>query len=607
MDLCAVQPEQLHATWKTGIFSALPASVGAVLSLWGYGLLVERLIRRASGLRRAPMDWAYALVQGVVVTSLLLFAASLLNWVRVAWPVFAGGIVSGGLALALGPKRLTPVWPGWSSLSLGKKWALAVLAAAALGLLTGPIFLSPAHLSDLTAIWMFKAKALSCDGVLTTYLNRETVWTGTHPEYPLLYPLIQSYVFRLAETFRDDITKLWVWAVWLAAAWKWGTWCFENLRSRWVRGLGVLWILILVTHLGWDAKPELIVAALAGLVAVAWLERDYARLPLLLFGMAFTKQDGLAIAAVFVAVAAWMWWPARRSFTREETARLKWGGFVFLALCASWIGVQKQLPDLHEQYGQRLLSREAWATGLSHWGQVLWQNGVRLFRWPWVAVFPFVIFGTPFWIVRSRHSAVAGLFLWVAGCFWFFHVVHIITPWGPDLSFLTMFRILTEFYLPLALGFCLWLDGAVASAKGWERVAVVLILGFHVLHLGVAAIQKGFENVPFLKAQFEVASEAAPSPGWPPLWSGDRWRRQAVALDTKLGVMDRGATLDDYMFFHANYLLFPRRLYPALPDQLVGTWRPWTPWSKAEDVDVARGQFQFIVNGPDVVWRAPAP
>ena len=118
-----------------------------------------------------------------------------------AWVVLAPWITG---AVWLGSKRLPAFEIEWSV------WQLAAAAAvlATLGA-WGPYERSMPLTSqtwDAWAIWLFKAKAFFVDGNIEGYLARTAEFTG-QPGYPLLTPLLATFLYQLEGDVADQIGK----------------------------------------------------------------------------------------------------------------------------------------------------------------------------------------------------------------------------------------------------------------------------------------------------------------------------------------------------------------------------------------------------------------
>ena len=503
------------------------------------------------------------------------------------------------------------IYPLWSSLCLviaamgmgrSQKWTLShgrltrsewivlgVTLPLAMHLVNGPM-----PFGDLVAIWTLHAKALVCDPIFQAPYTREAVWAGTHPEYPLLMPLIHAWTFWASDSFRDDAVRLWQSALLLVstlAAWR-GV--LRATKSRWLAGAAVGMTLALQGLQVFDGRVEGVAMLLGGwTVLLAW-EGDWRALPWVLFALAMTKNESW-VASVLLLVA--LTWASDRS--KREVRR---GLFTSAVLLAVWLPFARGLPNLHEQYAARVLSPSAWREGWPGLPSIVAHTGLRLLTGPWGAILVGAIL--LLWLRRGGsegpkgktrglvpHVAWAlGLSLLAMGAV--FMAIYTVSPWGPGLYANTWDRLVVAQALRGGWLLLLLLPYVRSRWPRWVHgISVALCLGY-----GLAAVERsvgaGWEDLRHAyKGQVGLAAYRAAAP----------WAR-ALALDAKLPPRALSVQLDDRLY-ELNYMLSPRRFYPALPDVIAATQRPWREFRTGDSLPVdefcALG-VRWIVRGSDV-------
>lgn len=535
MDLCA-------GSLADALFASGPARLAAgsalgLAAILGYGALVER------ALPRRTFSLAHAFLQGTVVVALLRLLLSLAGWCNPSWPLAWLGAALLPLALWRAPLA-RPSWLAMAAVAAGVPLALRQLSAGM-------------EFGDLTAIWSLHAKALTCECALTRRFAIEPCWAATHGDYPLYLPFLHSFFFTLNASFRDDWVKLWQSLAWLAALAAVARSMGRESRARGAAAVGALLAAAAAEH-GWlpfaEGFVELSSVIFASLVACALLDDEPARLPLYLFGLAFTKHEGLMVAALFVLLLAW-------SHRRAAAATL--------VLLAPWLYALSHLPSRHENYPARLLDASAWAAGLHAAPQILAGCAGRLVQLPWSMVSIAALLATAA-AVRQNRAALNCLLAFWLGCAAFLATL-LVSPWGPTLYQMTVERMFLHVY-PLA---------AFAVIAVTPRPGKLALAAAAAASLVAYGVRMRGELRPFQGADFYRRT--------------DGWAR-ALRVDGLVPPAARGAVLNDTWYFHLEYMLYPRVVYPAPPEQLAGTWRPWRPWSEVPRADAERLQLQFVLD-----------
>jgi len=508
-----------------------------VAAISGWGALVER------ALPRREFSLAHAFLQGTVVIALLRLLLSLAGWCNPSWPLALAGAALLPLALWRAPLA-RPSWLAVAAVAAGVPLALRQLSAGI-------------GFGDLTAIWSLHAKALTCECALQRRFALEPCWAGTHPDYPLYLPFLHSFLFTLNASFRDDWVKLWQSLAWLAAL---AATARSMGRDSAVKGAAAVGALLAAAAAEHGALPfaeafvEVNSAIFAALVACALLDGEPARLPLYLFGLAFTKHEGLVVAAIFVLLLA---------LTHRRAAAAT------LVLLAPWLYALAHLPARHENYPARLIDPSAWSAGLHDAPQILAGCAARLAQLPWSLVIAAALVATVAAVKANRGAFTCLLAFWLA-CAAFFATL-VVSPWGPTLYQMTLERMFLHAY-PLA---------AFAAIAVTPRPGKLVLAAAAAAACIAYGLRMRAELRPWQGADFYRRTE-----GW----------ARALRIDARVPPAARGAVLNDSWYFHLEYTLYPRIVYPTPPEQLAGTWRPWRPWSSVPQADIDRLHLEFLLD-----------
>jgi hypothetical protein len=559
MDLCAGSLAEALFPSPARLAAGSALGLAAIL---GHGLWIEQ----ALGSRTRSFSLAHAFLQGTVAVALLRLCFSLVGICNPSWALACAGTLAAALWVAL--KRR---WDGI---------ALLPLAAVALGL---PLALRQVstgmEFGDLTAIWTLHAKALSCECALARRYVLEPCWAGTHPDYPLYLPFLHSFFFTLMGSFRDDWVKLWQALAFLAALAAVARSMGRSSALAGAAAVASLFAAAAAEHAAlpfFEAFVELHSLIFAALIAAALLDGEEARLPLYLFGLAFTKHEGLMVVAVFLPV----FMVFRRDRWRIPLATL--------GLCAPWLFALSRLPSRHENYPARLLDAQAWAQGLQGAREILSGCAERLAQFPWSPALLAAAVAGGFWTWQfargKRDDARAPLvclavFALASAAFF---ATLLVSPWGPTLYRMTLERMLLHVY-PLAV------FPAIAAVARPGRAAAALLAATTAAALVAYAGRLMDEG-----RRWQLLSrQGRTGAGW--YQRSEGWSR-ALRLDGLLPPDARGAVLNDSWYFHLNYMLYPRVLYPNPPEQVSGTWRQWHPWSEVSRADIERLQLSFVLD-----------
>lgn len=567
-----------------GLLQLGPYVLGLV-GIFGWGAAIERLLApRAEG-----ASLAHAFLQGTVVVALLLFGGTLAGLPVASW--LASGVAWLGVAMAVAllpglMRRRRPA--GTSALPV---WVMApVVVAAAIGALD--LASRPMVPGDLTAIWAFHAKALTCEALFDSRYVLEPVWAGTHPDYPLFLPLLDAFFFALADSFRDDWVK-----VWRAVAFLVMTISVVRSVARVTGrrappalvGAALIAFVTLPQTTMLDGIVDLNVMAFSALAAAAVLEGQSVRLPLYLFALVFTKHEGMVQAFSLVGLLGLTALVAeRRRGLAASALTLRWVA-PWLLLTAVWLAVLGRLPSLHENYPARILSLDAWREGLAAAPVVLRGYVEVLSHQVFAMTLGLGAAGLALVALRRREFAAvqrpAVLLAAFFGMLVVFFLIYLVSPFGPELYKITLARLFSQ-VAPLALLAFAALPLAT-SARSRRTQGVLLAAGVAVF--GVYAAQKSG------KRAFERAEAVRTGRFGLDAYRADPAWQQAFAVDAIVPPGARGALLGEERYFEWTFRLYPRLLYPAPPETLAGTWRPWVPWTVVAPDEVKRLQIAFIV------------
>lgn len=267
--------------------------------------------------------------------------------------------------------------------SAGPRAARATLAAAAvLAVLLGALFAAatpPAK--DALVNWSLKARVLFHDGTLNSADFQGQERLLFHPNYPLLVPLAEVFLFGVAGEACDQAAKL------VASLGHAGValLAYAFFARRTGRGFALVMATLIATipHFyrtdglyrfagsvpsGYGDPWFAALAAATCIIAAEWLEtrspRDAATAGLCLGLALFTKNEALPFAlalaagigaAVLLARRRGAPWPPARSVAAAVLA----AGIIALP----WLGFAQGLPEVDENYHHRLTDSKELAAG----------------------------------------------------------------------------------------------------------------------------------------------------------------------------------------------------------------------------------------------------
>lgn len=335
------------------------AAAGLVLAA---GVLVPgyAVLCGLAGARSMPVSLALGLclALGAGTLSYAMFLLSLAGLVPSAAAVLAAIAVAAlGIAIAGRSRRVridapTPL-PRWH------EGALVVLLALPCAWLVADAVRVPIQNIDAIAIWALKAKVLAREAVGASAYFRDPALSYSHQDYPLLVPFLAATAYGLRGTVDEPIAKLAQGAVFIALL----LLLHAGFRRSLSRAASLLLLLLFAASpgmlsqaAGGLADPALMLYYAGSLVALlVWLETsDTSWLSigaLLTAFLVFTKNEGMALAAIHLAVFPLAAWQAggRRS-VRAFAVR---AGLALLLLLP-WLWFRAGLPKTHENYGALL-------------------------------------------------------------------------------------------------------------------------------------------------------------------------------------------------------------------------------------------------------------
>lgn len=457
-------PNLIEACWLGG-YCATIFALGWLAVAWAHGpgrlSLVEWLGR----------SWAY----GMVVAAFLMYWAAQCSCLPRRSLLVGMALLAGvGLGRLAWHRRLP--WPGWPA-SPRWRWSLAgggaalalAVVACAVGTVVVAALAMPLYDIDSFQIYGLKAKVLYFDGLSAEAYFQQVNYGYSHLEYPLLGPLLSAGTYAALGHPDDQLGKL-PYALQYAA---FACLLLAMLRRNVSRTMALplvaslLGLPALVQWAGGGTVDLLLAMFYAGSVfhLAAFLRSGTARelRPALLFtiGMAFTKNEGIALAIINFAVVALCLWPGASADRGRRFRPLLQCLAGFLALWLTWALWAATLPDIHERYGGRLgelFSPAAWAR-LPVIAQEFLHQVVAWRRWGgfWL-IMPALCWLCPARLA-TRHGLAIAMMLTAHAMLYV--MVFMITPWGVEhLAAMAMERLLTH------LAPALLLLAAVALGQG---------------------------------------------------------------------------------------------------------------------------------------------
>ena len=171
--------------------------------------------------------------------------------------------------------------------------------------------------------------------------------------------------------------------------------------------------------------------------------------------------------------------------------------------------------------------------------------------------------------------------------------IYIVTPWSFEIErFIqaTFPRLLLQILPPLFLSILVLVSN---SSKRWILVVPSIFLIVYagpLLHHEVKMI----EDISRSYKQNGLGTDR---------YLGNEIWVEALELDKKLPLRSSGVILDRREYFSINYVLYPRYLYCHDPGTIAGTSVPWPFWKKVDEIDLKRYDFDFVIDGSQVVLR----
>ena len=578
------------------------AAVAGGLGIWGWGFVLETCLPRYF------KQWSFSssYILGSILVSLFMLAHTLLDSVlnpeRMGVSLFPYAIAASGILFGVWLLRFKIKSGEFKASEWLQSLSLPdILLILAIIPLSAHIFYFPTSFSDTTSIWAFHGKALACENLWNAHFIRERIWTGTHPEYPLFFPLNHAYLFTLMNSFRDDWVKFWQ-ALFLAAS----VWiCHRNVSgvtdSKWIGFVfSIAFLSIFGTRIA-DGKVELLTACLTALILSSLISKRYGFLSICLFALAFTKNEGLASAIVFsglwvlTGIAAYGY----RDYIKNQARYLISG----LSLIAIWLLlVGHKLPSYHEQYPTRLLSLSVWQTGLEHWQLIFFNCGRMLMSFPWLIGSLSIIVGLVFIFIYTprlfknkpapRYPELAISVLWPLAMLGIFACIYVVTPGGPTLYQSTFDRLLTQIYPAIYLGLIVSLGITLKSfPQKTTSSFAYLILGLILLATGPSLAKKDFHYAKIIGGNIKKSIGGFRGYSAEPAWS------LALRLDKELPLNSKGMLLNETSHYAINYMLYPRRFYLTYPNLVACTYEDFTSWTSPDDItsqEMSDYNFKFV-------------
>ncbi len=546
----------LHAALFVSTFQIIFGVTAGLLSIWGWGLAAESVVCYPK-----RFSFAHAFLQGLVVVALLRAIGSVMGFCNNSGGLAIGGLILAGFFLFRRHREIPPAIKSLCGMFPRALWALFGVSVV---IATARQILFPSVSGDTIAIWAYHAKALTCECIYAADYVQEPIWGGTHSEYPLLYPFLHSYLFSLTGSFRDDWARSWM----AASILPFTLICLRSFCSRapaishTVIFLFALFGFFLHADLEGTVEFPLVLFALLVLFA-AW-DGDTHRMPLYLLGLAFTKNEGLVAAAVWIPLYALTLRKQKRSIRPLLHAA---AGIAVIALFLL------SLPSRNEQYTSVLLAPSSWHSRFADIRLIV-SGWIQYFflKEPWNYLYIPAVLLAPL-LIRLNPMYRLG-WLWTGVMIGIYTVVYVASPCGPDLYKVTIHRIMLPFFLVILFTS---LGGTFVELPGnrWKRAASVGYV-YLALVLSINFVGEIRRNALRFQQRWNGNQLGANYYLQEPNW------KQARSVDAQFPAGARVALLgsDGFNFFRLNYLLYPRKFYASAPDQPVQTWRPWKPWSQ---------------------------
>jgi hypothetical protein len=300
-----------------GLALAAAAGLGAALAL---------------GLRRA-FDLEAVTLPPLVVPLAALGAglvASIASWLQlplgartcavIGWVLLPAAAVLAGRDRSL-RRELRAAW----GRPRPEAWLLAVL----LGVFVAALAIYPIVGWDGRSVWLFQAKRLYFDGVLTLRAAADPDAQWSHTSYPLLLPAWMAFATSLSPVYNERLIGIGIGSLFAAELWL----AWTLARTCLGRGLGAVFAAALALGLATPTAQGFadghlalllvgqLLAALGGACALHWV---------LALAASLTKLEGLVLSVLVAAVCAVV--RPRAGSGRARGRHLPW--LVFAPACA---------------------------------------------------------------------------------------------------------------------------------------------------------------------------------------------------------------------------------------------------------------------------------
>ena len=372
-------------------------------------------------------------------------------------------------------KLAVPIWPGGfaGKIEMAICCACALAAALAFFVVCVHSLMAPVFDIDAYALWGLKAKAVYHEGLVDGGFFHRLPLSYNHLNYPLLVPFLAGGVFAALGRLDDSIWRVVFPFVFAGGA----VFIFSSLRWKLSRVAAALLTTAFVTAPGvlkWAGAgtadfPLTVFYAMSVFYLLAYLAEG--RRADLVFSIlatalaAFTKNEGLALAAVNIAVIVLFLAVPKPS--RKSLAAAAFYAVGVLALILPWLAWRAGVPNTHpENYTGglvNLLSAGSWRR-LPEILELFAKGIFSLHRWGplWIVAIAAAVLNPA--AVRQRHVAAAWLLL--AAHIAVYILVFMISPWAPQfLADMSLDRILLH-VVPVVLFLAAFHAAPVLSGEG---------------------------------------------------------------------------------------------------------------------------------------------
>jgi hypothetical protein len=308
------------------------AGLAALAASAGLGGAAALRLRRPLGLDPALLP-ALALPLAALLAGLV---ASLASWLQLSLgaralaPIGWALLPIAALAVARDPRLRRDLVAAWRP-RRPEAWLLAIFLAASIAALA----LFPIVGWDGRSVWLFQAKRLYFDGILTARAASDPDAQWSHTSYPLLVPAWMAFATSLSPVYNERLIGIGVGLLFAAELWL--VWILA--RGCLGRGPGAAFAAALALGLATPTSQGFsdghltlllvaqVLAALGGAPGLAWV---------LALAASLTKLEGLVLSASAAAVCAFACPPPG---ARSARARLlPWLVFAPAAIHVAWGG-----------------------------------------------------------------------------------------------------------------------------------------------------------------------------------------------------------------------------------------------------------------------------